>query len=40
MTKSRHGSVKTLVIYAKPTYDAVAEATARLDPARRRLESG
>ena len=24
-------------IYAKPTFDAVAEATARLDPARRRL---
>ncbi len=36
MTKSRHGSVKTLNLYAKPTFDAVAEATARLDPARRR----
>jgi hypothetical protein len=27
-----------LAIYAKPTFDAVVEATARLDPARRRLE--
>ena len=37
MAKSRHGSMRTLGIYAKPTFDAVAEATARLDPARRRL---
>ncbi len=36
MAKSRHGSVKTLNLYAKPTLDAVAEATARLDPVRRR----
>ncbi len=36
MAKSRHGSVKTLNLYAKPTFDAVAEVTARLDPARRR----
>ena len=36
MAKSRHGSVKTLNLYAKPTFDAVAEATARLDPVRRR----
>ncbi|MBW3548145.1 MAG: tyrosine-type recombinase/integrase, partial [Actinobacteria bacterium] len=36
MAKSRHGSVKTLNLYAKPTFDAVAEVTARLDPVRRR----
>ncbi len=36
MAKSRHGSVKTLNLYAKPTFDAVAEVTARLDPIRRR----
>ncbi len=36
MAKSRHSSVRTLSIYARPTFDAVAEATARLDPARRR----
>jgi integrase len=36
MAKSRHGSVKTLNLYAKPTFDAVAEVTASLDPGRRR----
>ncbi len=36
MTKSRHASVRALSIYAKPTFEAVVEATARLDPARRR----
>lgn len=36
MAKSRHGSVKTLNLYAKPTFDAVAEVTARLDRVRRR----
>jgi site-specific recombinase XerD len=34
--KSRHGSIRTLGLYAKPTFDAVAAATARLDPAARR----
>jgi integrase len=33
MSKSRHTS---LAIYAKPTFDAVAAATAALDPDRRR----
>jgi hypothetical protein len=33
MTKSRHAS---LAIYAKPTFDAVAAATAAIDPTRRR----
>jgi len=32
MTKSRHTSLTSL---AKPTFDAVAAATAALDPARR-----
>ena len=36
MAKSRHGSVKTLNPYAKPTFAAVAEVTAHLDPVRRR----
>jgi integrase/recombinase XerC/integrase/recombinase XerD len=36
MGKSRHASVRTLAVYAKPTFDAVAAATARLDPAARR----
>ncbi|MGH7749470.1 MAG: site-specific recombinase, partial [Candidatus Dormibacteria bacterium] len=36
MTKSRHTSLTSLAIYAKPTFDAVAAATAALDPARRR----
>jgi integrase/recombinase XerC/integrase/recombinase XerD len=35
MTKSRHTSLTSLAIYAKPTFDAVAAATASLDPARR-----
>ena len=36
MAKSRHASIRTLGLYAKPTFDAVAAATARLDPAARR----
>jgi site-specific recombinase XerD len=36
MTKSRHTSLTSLAIYAKPTFDAVAAATAAIDPARRR----
>ena len=35
MTKSRHTSLASLAIYAKPTFDAVAAATAALDPDRR-----
>jgi integrase len=35
MTKSRHTSLTSLTIYAKPTFDAVAAATAAIDPARR-----
>ncbi|MGH3769362.1 MAG: hypothetical protein ACRDS0_33705 [Pseudonocardiaceae bacterium] len=35
-TKSRHTSLTSLAIYAQPTFDAVAAATAALDPARRR----
>ncbi len=35
MAKSRHTSLTSLAIYAKPTFDAVAAATAALDPARR-----
>ena len=35
-TKSRHTSLNSLAIYAKPTFDAVAAATAALDPDRRR----
>src|SRR5664280_3819671 len=37
MTKSRHTSLlASLAIYAKPTFDTVAAATAALDPDRRR----
>jgi len=36
MTKSRHSSLTSLAVYAKPTFDAVAKATAALDPHRRR----
>lgn len=36
MAKSRHASIRTLSLYAKPTFEAVAEATARLDPVQRR----
>jgi integrase len=36
MTKSRHTSLASLAIYAKPTFDAVAATTAALDPDRRR----
>ena len=36
MSKSRHTSLISLAIYAKPTFDAVAAATAALDPDRRR----
>jgi len=35
MAKSRHTSLTSLAIYAKPTFDAVAAATAALDPDRR-----
>ena len=35
MTKSRHTSLTSLAVYARPTFDAVAAATAALDPARR-----
>lgn len=35
MTKSRHTSLTSLAVYAKPTFDAVAAATAALDPHRR-----
>ena len=35
-TKSRHTTLNSLAIYAKPTFDAVAAATAALDPDRRR----
>jgi hypothetical protein len=35
MTKGRHASLTSLAIYAKPTFDAVAAATAAFDPARR-----
>jgi integrase len=34
--KSRHTNLAGLAIYAKPTFDAVAAATAALDPDRRR----
>jgi hypothetical protein len=30
------GSLTSLTIYAKPTFDAVAAATAAIDPTRRR----
>ncbi len=36
MTKSRHTGLASLAINAKPTFDAVAAATAALDPDRRR----
>jgi hypothetical protein len=36
MAKSRHTSLTSLAIYAKPTIDAVARATAAVDPHRRR----
>src|SRR5664280_1379225 len=36
MTKIRHPSLASLAIYAKPTFNAVAAATAALDPDRRR----
>ena len=32
----RHTSLNSIAIYAKPTFDAVAAATAALDPDRRR----
>jgi len=35
MAKSRHTSLSSLRIYAKPTFDAVAAATAAIDPDRR-----
>ena len=35
MAKSRHTSLASLAVYAKPTFDAVAAATAALDPHRR-----
>jgi hypothetical protein len=35
MAKSRHTSLSSLGIYAKPTFDAVAAATAAIDPDRR-----
>ena len=36
MAKSRLTSLTSLGVYAKPTFDAVAAATAALDPDRRR----
>jgi site-specific recombinase XerD len=35
LAKSRHTSLTSLAVYARPTFEAVAAATARLDPARR-----
>jgi len=35
MSKSRHTSLASLAIYAKPTFDAIATATAALDPEHR-----
>lgn len=35
IAKSRHTSLTSLQIYAQPTFDAVAAATAALDPHRR-----
>lgn len=35
MAKSRHTSLSSLGIYAKPTFDAVAASTAAIDPDRR-----
>jgi hypothetical protein len=37
MAKSRHASIRTLGLYARPTFEAVAAATARLDAASRRI---
>jgi hypothetical protein len=34
-TKSRHTSLSSLGIYAQPAFDAVAAATAAIDPDRR-----
>ena len=36
MAKSRHTSLATLGVYARPSFEAVAAATAGLDPDRRR----
>lgn len=36
MAKGRHTSLTSLAVYARPTFEAVAKATARLDPHRRR----
>jgi integrase len=36
MAKSRHTSLTSLAVYAKPTFEAVAKATAALDPHQRR----
>jgi integrase len=36
LAKSRHTSLASLQIYAQPTFDAVAAATAAIDPHRRR----
>jgi hypothetical protein len=36
ITKSRHTSLSSLAIYAQLTFEAVAAATAALDPDRRR----
>jgi integrase/recombinase XerD len=35
LAKSRHSSLTSLQIYAQPTFDAVAVATAAIDPNRR-----
>ena len=35
MAKSRHTSLTSLAVYAQPTFDAGAAATAALDPERR-----
>ena len=36
MAKGRHTSIRTLAVYARPTFDAMVAATEPLDPARRR----
>lgn len=36
MAKSGHTGLTSLAVYAKPTFEAVAKATAALDPHRRR----
>jgi integrase len=36
MAKSRHTSLTSLAVYAKPTFEAVVRATSALDPHRRR----